>query len=44
LEQVNVEGKRSGEGFVAHKDTLANALSRVLAERVTLFDDDVTVR
>jgi len=43
LEQVNIEGKRSGDGFVAHKDTLANALSRVLAERVTLFDDDVTV-
>jgi len=43
LEQVNIEGKRSGDGFVAHKDTLSNALSRVLAERVTLFDDDVTV-
>lgn len=36
-------GKRSGDGFVAHKDTLVNALSRVLAERVTLFDGDVTV-
>jgi len=22
LEQVNIEGKRSGNGFVAHKDTL----------------------
>lgn len=43
MEQVNIEGKRSGDGFVAHKDTLANALSRVLAERVTLFDDDVTI-
>jgi hypothetical protein len=43
LEQVNIEGKRSGEGFVAHKDTLVNALSRVLAERVTLLDGDVTV-
>ena len=43
MEQVNIEGKRSGEGFVAHKDTLANALSRVLAERVMLFNDDVTV-
>ena len=43
MEQVNIEGKRSGEGFVAHKDTLSNALSMVLAERVTLFDDDVTV-
>ncbi len=36
-------GKRSGDGFVAHKDTLVNALSRVLAERVTLFDEDVTI-
>ena len=43
MEQVNIVGKRSGEGFVAHKDTLANALSRVLAERVTLFSDDVTI-
>jgi len=43
LEQANIEGKRSGEGFVAHKDSLVNALSRVLAERVTLFDGDVTV-
>jgi len=36
-------GKRSGDGFVAHKDTLVNALSRVLAERVTLFGGDVTI-
>jgi len=43
LEQANIEGKRSGEGFVAHKDSLVNALSRVLAERVTLFDGDVTI-
>jgi len=43
LEQLNIEGKRSGDGFVAHKDTLANALSRGLAERVTLFNDNVTV-
>ena len=43
MEQVNIAGKRSGEGFVAHKDTLANALSRVLAERVALFNDDVTI-
>ena len=43
MEQVNIEGKRSGDGFVAHKDTLANALSKVLAERVTLLDGDVTV-
>ena len=31
-------GKRSGEGFVAHKATLVNALSRALADRVTLMD------
>jgi hypothetical protein len=43
LEQVNIEARRSGSGFVAHKDALANALSRVLAERVTLLDGDVTV-
>jgi len=33
---LNIEGKRSGEGFVAHKAILVNALSRALAERVTL--------
>jgi DNA polymerase-3 subunit beta len=43
LEQVNIEGKRSGDGFVAHKDELVNALSRAQGERVTLFDDDVTL-
>ena len=31
-------GKRSGEGFVAHKATLVNALSRALADRVVLMD------
>jgi DNA polymerase III subunit beta len=31
-------GKRSGEGFVAHKAKLVNALSRTLAERVMLMD------
>jgi len=38
IEQLNIEGKRSGEGFVAHKAILANALSRALAERVVLMD------
>jgi DNA polymerase-3 subunit beta len=37
-EQLNIEGKRSGEGFVAHKANLVNALSRALAERVMLLD------
>ena len=38
IEQLNIEGKRSGEGFVAHKATLVNALSRALADRVSLMD------
>jgi hypothetical protein len=37
-EQLNIEGKRSGEGFLAHKAILVNALSRALAERVVLMD------
>jgi hypothetical protein len=40
-EQLNIEGKRSGEGFVAHKAILVNALSRALAARVTLLDISV---
>ena len=31
LEQLNIVGKRSGNGFVAHKAMLVNALSRALA-------------
>jgi DNA polymerase-3 subunit beta len=31
-------GKRSGDGFVAHKATLVNALSRALADRLLLMD------
>jgi len=38
VEQLNIEGKRSGKGFVAHKATLVNALSRALADRVMLMD------
>ena len=38
MEQLNIEGKRSGKGFVAHKATLVNALSRALADRVMLMD------
>src|SRR4030043_44592 len=37
-EQLNIEGKRSGEGFLAHKAILVNALSRALAERGVLMD------
>jgi DNA polymerase III subunit beta len=39
LEQLNIVGKRSGgNGFVAHKATLANALGRALADRVMVSD------
>jgi DNA polymerase-3 subunit beta len=38
VEQLNIVGKRSGDGFVAHKAMLVNALSRGLAERVMLMD------
>jgi hypothetical protein len=41
IEQLNIEGKRSGEGFVAHKATLVNALSRALADRVMLMDLEI---
>jgi DNA polymerase-3 subunit beta len=40
-EQLNIVGKRSGEGFVAHKATLANSLSRALADRLTLIDFNI---
>ena len=38
IEQLNIAGKRSGNGFVAHKATLVNALSRVLADRVMVSE------
>jgi len=38
IEQLNIEGKRSGNGFVAHKAMLVNALSRGLADRLMLMD------
>jgi len=38
VEQLNIEGKRSGEGFVAHKAMLVSALSRALSARVVLMD------
>jgi DNA polymerase III sliding clamp (beta) subunit (PCNA family) len=43
LEQVNIVGKRSGEGFVAHKAQLVDALARAQAERVMMFDDEITL-
>ena len=38
IEQLNIVGKRSGDGFIAHKPMLVNALSRALADRVMLMD------
>jgi DNA polymerase-3 subunit beta len=38
VEQLNIVGKRSGEGFIAHKALLVNALSRAIADRVILND------
>jgi len=38
VEQLNIVGKRSGEGFVAHKAMLVSALSRALSDRVMLMD------
>ena len=38
MEQLNIVGKRSGEGFVGHKATIVNTLSRGLAERLRLMD------
>lgn len=38
MEQLNIVGKRSGDGFVTHKAMLVNALSRGLADRLMLLD------
>ena len=38
IEQLNIVGRRSGSGFIAHKAMLVNALSRALADRVVLMD------
>jgi len=35
---LNIVGKRSGSGIVAHKATLVNALSRALSDRVMFLD------
>ena len=42
-EQLNIEGKRSGSGFVCQKQRLLNALSRATAVRVNVFDDDTVI-
>jgi len=38
VEQLNIVGKRSGDGFVTHKALLADALQRALADRLMLLD------
>jgi DNA polymerase-3 subunit beta len=38
IEQLNIVGKRSGDGFVAHKAALVSTLSRALSARVVLMD------
>ena len=38
MEQLNIVGKRSGEGFVCHRQMLVIALARAIAERVMLMD------
>ena len=38
MEQLNIVGKRSGKGFIAHKAMLVSALVRALADRVTVLD------
>ncbi len=38
VEQLNIEGKRSGEGFVCHRERLVGALSRAQALKVRIGD------
>jgi len=38
IEQLNMVGKRSGEGIVTHRATMVNVLSRGLADRLMLMD------
>lgn len=38
IEQLNIEGKRSGEGFVADRQRLVNSLSRVQSPRLEVLD------
>ena len=41
MEQLNIEGKRSGDGFVAHKAVLLEALQRTTADRIILCGVEV---
>ena len=38
MEQLNIEGKRSGEGFVCHRERLVSALSRAQAPKVEVIN------
>jgi len=38
LEQLNIEGKRSGEGFICHRERLVSALSRAQAPKARIGD------
>ena len=38
MEQLNIEGKRSGEGFICHRERLVNALSRAQAPKARIND------
>ena len=42
-EQLNIEGKRSGSGFIAHREAIIKSLSAAQAARVALADGDVTI-
>ena len=38
MEQLNIEGKRSGEGFICHRERLVSALSRAQAPKARIGD------
>jgi DNA polymerase-3 subunit beta len=42
-EQLNIEGKRSGDGFVAHREAIIKSLSAAQAARVALLDGDIAI-
>jgi len=44
VEKLNIEGKRSGKGFVAHKALLVKALMMAIASRVVLMDITVGLK
>ena len=42
MEKLNIVGKRTGNGFVANRTQLVNALSRTIAERI-VFENGATI-